>query len=126
MLEHLRQQVSAALASAQTVVLSTWGPAGLQAATLPCQSIETRLYFTIPRTSDLLFNIEQQPEVLVTAAAWQLRGRARVLPPGECPGGLALGRSPMAAWGELVELCATQLAILPASEGSRCETIDIW
>ena len=126
MLEHLRRQVSAALASAPTIVLSTWGPAGLQAATLPCESIAAVLYVSVPRTTDLLLNIEKQPEVLATAAGWQLRGAARVLPPVEVPGELALALGPLAEWSELVELRPRQISILRSEEQGGHETIDIW
>lgn len=126
MLEHLRRQVCAALASTQSIVLSTWGPAGLQAATLACESAAMLLYISVPRTSDLLLNIEQQPEVLATTTGWQLRGRAHILPLAEVPNELALAHGALAEWNELVELRPTQLNILPATGQGAGATIDIW
>ncbi|MHB1413785.1 MAG: hypothetical protein ACYC1C_00905, partial [Chloroflexota bacterium] len=82
MLQKLRQQAREALATARQVVLSTGGPADIQAEVLPCETLGLALYVLVPRTSDLLFNLENHPLVVATADTWQLRGEAHLLPPG--------------------------------------------
>jgi hypothetical protein len=56
-----RQRVSEALSSVQGVVVSSSGPAGIQAETLACAAVGMVLYVLVPKTSDLLFNLEKNP-----------------------------------------------------------------
>jgi hypothetical protein len=124
MLAHLRQRVVEALATVQEVLLATSGPAEIQASRVPCEAHELRLYLLVPRASDHLFNLEQQPEIVVVNREWELRGRARVLHNGERPAELGLGRRPEAAWSEWVEVAVEQFHH-HAAPGRAAETIDI-
>jgi hypothetical protein len=123
MLNHLRQRVTEALSTARTATLSTHGAAGIQANVLPCEVVDLCLYLLVPRISDHLFNLEQNPEVVVTTETWQVRGVARIT--GECPAGLVLLRHPDAVWCEVVAVCPTRLQIAPPSGSGYAETIDI-
>jgi hypothetical protein len=123
MLNHLRQRVTEALSRASTVTLSTHGAAGLQASVIPCQALETTLYLLVPRTSDHLFNLEHNPEVVVTTETWQLRGTAHIAP--DFPSGLALLGQPDAAWCEVVAVHPVRLQIELQGGLSHRETIDI-
>jgi hypothetical protein len=111
---------------AHQVVLSTGGPADIQAEALPCEALGLALYVLVPRTSDLLFNLENNPLVVATADTWQVRGEARLLPTGGYPDWLALARTPAAAWCEVVEIHPTRLQLRTPGDLSQGETIDIW
>jgi hypothetical protein len=126
MLYNLRLRVSEALSSASQVVLSTDGPAEIQAEALPCEGLDLALYVLVPRTSDLLFNLENNAQVVATADAWQVRGVALLLPPGGYPDRLALARTPAAAWCEVVEIRPTRLLLRSSNGRSQDETIDVW
>ncbi|MDP2659569.1 MAG: hypothetical protein Q8R28_02410 [Dehalococcoidia bacterium] len=125
MLRQLRQRASEALSTARQIVLSAFGPADIQAEALPCESVGLALYVLVPRTSDLLFNLESSKLVVGTADTWQLRGAARLLTPHEYPEGLAIATTPEAAWSEMVEICPTRLQLRPARGQAQAETIDI-
>ncbi len=124
MLRQLRQRASETLSTARQIVLSAGGPADIQAETLPCEAVGLALYVLVARTSDLLFNLESNPLVVVTAETWQLRGVARLLRPGEEPDRLALARTPEAAWCQVVEIRPTRLQLRPPQ--GQGETIDLW
>jgi hypothetical protein len=125
-LEHLRKRASEALATAGQVVLSTWGPADIQAERLACESLDVVFYVLVPRTSDLLFNLETNEAVVATAETWQVRGMARLLRPGQHPKELAITRTPQAAWCDVAEIRPTQLRLSRAPGQLQDETIDIF
>jgi len=124
MLHQLRQRASEALSTARQIVLSAGGPADIQAETLRCEAVGLALYVLVARTSDLLFNLEDNSLVVATADTWQARGPARLLPRGEYPTGLTLARTPEAEWCEVVEIRPTWLRLHPPQ--GRRETIDLW
>lgn len=126
MLQKLRQRVCETLATACQVVLSSHGPADIQAEVLACEAHGLALYVLVPRTSDLLFNLESNTLVVATAGTWQVRGEARLLRPGGYPERLALARTPEAAWCEVVEVRPTRLHLHPTNGRVKGETIDIW
>ena len=124
MIRHLQQRAREALATARQVVLSAGGPADIQAEVLSCEALGLALYVLVPRTADLLFNLENNTLVVATADTWQVRGEARLLPPGMHPDRLALARTPAAAWCEVVEIRPARLQLRPAN--GQGETIDLW
>ena len=126
MLRQLRQQASEALSTAREIVLSAGGPAYIQAEVLSCETIGLALYVLVPRTSDLLFNLESNTLVVATADTWQARGVARLLTPGEYPDRLAIASTPAAVWCEVVEIRPTRLRLRPPGGQGEGETIDIW
>jgi len=123
MLSHLHQRVTETLSAARAVTLSTHGAAGIQANVFPCEAVEITLYLLIPRTSDHLFNLEYNPEVVVTTETWQVRGTACIVQ--DCPAGLALRQQPEAAWCQVVAVCPTRLQIEWPGGSGHAETIDI-
>jgi hypothetical protein len=123
MLNHLRQRVTETLSAARTATLSTHGAAGIQANVFPCEAVETTLYLLVPRTSDHLFNLEYNPEVVITAETWQVRGVACIAP--DRPAGLLLLQQPDAAWCEVVAIRPTRLQIEWSGGFGYAETIDI-
>ena len=125
MLDHLRRRIAAALAPAQAATLATSGPAGLQADLLPCAASDLLLYLLLPRTSDHLLNLEADPAVVVTAADWQVRGRARVLCAGERPPAAVLLDVPEAPWSTVVEVRPTRVTLARRGGWGAAETIDL-
>jgi hypothetical protein len=123
MLNHLRQRVTETLSVAKAATLSTHGAAGIQANVFPCESLDLGLYFLVPRTSDHLFNLEYNPEVVVTTESWQVRGIACIAL--ERPAGLALLQQLDAAWCEVVMVRPTRLQIEWPGGAGHAETIDI-
>ncbi len=123
MLEHLRQRVIKTLAGVQAVTLTSSGAAGLQASHLPCQAVETELFVLVPRASDHLFNLETQPEVMVIAEAWNLKGRARLAAATDWP--RELRQHAQAAWSTALLIHPTRLNLLSQETGSPTETIDL-
>ena len=94
MLRQMRQRATESLLSARQVVLSACGPANIQAESLPCEAAGLALYMLVPRTSDLLFNLESEKDVVATAEAWQARGPARLPGIADGGGGEAVGGNP--------------------------------
>jgi hypothetical protein len=124
MLDHLRKQVTDALAQASQVSLTTGGIAGLQTSVLKCESSGLRLYTLMPQTSDHLVNIEHNPECVAVTDRWELRGTARRVALSEYPG-LALAHAPDAKWGALIEIQPKRLQIARQAGISDATTIDI-
>ncbi|WP_374688393.1 hypothetical protein [Promineifilum sp.] len=125
MLDHLRQHVIDLLQSAETVTLSTHGPAGIQAQVLPCEACGMRFFLLAPTTSELLYNLEHQPAAVVTSAAWQLHGRAHTLSPEAVPPELALGHSPRTPGCVILEVEGQRLQVGPSNGWGFSETIDL-
>jgi hypothetical protein len=87
--------------------------------------IGTRLYLLVPRTSDHLFNLESDPEVVVTNRYWQIRGRACAIQRWAYPPRLHLVTHPEAPWSQVVEVQPRQVQLRRAGQLSYHETIDI-
>ena len=124
MLEHLRQRAVETLASTDTVTLSTFGPADIQAGMFPCEAVDVHLYLRVPRTSDHLLNIENNPEAVVTALAWHLRGRARIIPREKLMRELKLLDAPGVEWEEIICIEPERLQISSSGETGYQETIE--
>lgn len=125
MLEPLRQQVSAALASTSAATIATSGPGGLHADSYPCEALNLRLYLLLPRTSDHLVNLENDSSVVVLTERWRLHGEGHVLPADNYPEPLALQKSPDAKWRVVVEVRPTRLELEPEGGWGYRETIDL-
>jgi hypothetical protein len=125
-LRQLRQKAHEAFESTNRIVLSTDGPAEIQAEALRCEALGLSLYVLVPRASDLLFNLENRALVVVTADSWQARGTARLLSRANYPEQLAIARTPDAAWSELVEIIPTRLQLRPPAGQGPSETVDVF
>lgn len=125
MLEHLRQRVIQTLADVRSLTLSTFGPAGLQSSRLPCEAAGTCLFMLIPRTSDHLFNLEANPDVVVVNGEWNLRGVARVVSPEAAPSSIQIMRTLETQWSVLVEIKPSRVHILRTEPCGYSETIDV-
>jgi len=125
MLAYLRQHVATTLAPAASATLATSGPAGLQADLFPCVARGTLLYLLLPCTSDQLLNLDSDSQVVVTAAGWQVRGRARVLDSTDQPAIGLLMDEPGAPWSLVVEVHPTRVTIAQRQGWGVAETIDL-
>jgi hypothetical protein len=125
MLAHLRQRIAATLAPPRVATFSTSGEAGLQACVVPCAGRGLVLYLLLPRTSDHLLNLEGGAAALVTTPAWQVTGRARILPAMRPDLPRSLRDSPYAPWSVVVEVRPTRVAIARAEGWGAAETIDL-
>ncbi|MBI4671597.1 MAG: hypothetical protein HY741_08015 [Chloroflexi bacterium] len=128
MLDKLRDRALHVIAATPTCILSTTGPAGLQASVVSCRvhaaqsdpEQQQRVFVFIPVTSDHLFNLEHCPEVMLTTPQWQLRGLVgadQAAPPEvtviECQQQVMT-----------FQVTPVQMHIEPTGEGSHRETID--
>ncbi len=130
MLNYARQRVAEALRSRgtgvpQTAVLATSGPAGLLAGEFRCEASGLSLFLLVPRTSDHLFNLEQNPAVTLLSATWELNGEARVIAPGEAALNLDILHEPAAEWCVVVRVDARKVHIRRAGDWGNLETIDL-
>lgn len=121
MLDHLRQRVIQAFAAVQSVTLSSYGPAGIQADVFPCQAVQTRLFLLIPLSSDQLFNLEQETAVVLTTKEWQLQGEAHIL--ADIPANVA--QTADMQWRKVVEIHPIRLHLHPNNGHIPSETIDL-
>ena len=123
MLVHLRSRVVELLAPVRGALLSTFGPADIQAAEVACVARDLRLYVWLPRTSDLLFNIESHSAVVLSTAAWQVHGCARILKSDAWPRDVDAAQVDQARWLALVEVRPVRVHLPAGPQGA--ETIDI-
>lgn len=125
MLDHLRRRIIATIADTQEATLATFGPADLQASSVRCEARQTHLFVLVPRASDHLFNLESNSQVVITAAGWEMRGAAQVVPREAHHPELALSRASEAGWCVLVEVIPTRVQINTGSKNGSPETIDV-
>ncbi len=127
MLDKLRDYALATLAENESCTLSTSGPAQLQASVVRLAVRGGKLYLLIPVTSDHLFNLEQEPTVLLTTRRWQLRGTAVLLKPAYTapPPDLASLFDPaLAHTAGIVEVIPHQMHIETGQGQPHRQTID--
>src|SRR5262245_3033841 len=125
MLDKLRNEALALIAATPQCILSTIGPAGVQASVVTCIVRADCVYILVPSTADHLFNLEHETELVLTTAQWQLRGAALALgdtdrPRGTAPSGIcARARTEGLA---LVEVFPIRMHIEPAGQRRYRET----
>jgi hypothetical protein len=135
MLNHLHQKAAQTLASVSSVILSSYGPAGIQCSRVPCVSQDLTLYVFIPPSIDHLLNIEQRSGIVAATDEWELQGIARTPTPDEIPTGIKPQGTrtepnrpafiPDSAWGwVIIEIQPTRLTIHSPTGLGNIETID--
>ena len=127
MLKKLRADALALIAATPHCTLSTTGPAGVQASMVACVVRDDCVYLLVPSTIDQLFNLEHEPEMVLTSSLWQLRGAALAL--GEADGlqGTApydLSAQASATGYAVVEVFPLRMHIEPDGRRRYRETID--
>jgi hypothetical protein len=134
MLDHLHQKAAQTFASVSSVMLSSYGPADIQASRVASAAQDLALYVFIPYSSDHLLNLEHRPGIVAATEEWELRGTARVLAQGEIPSGIqspADGAYPNqtssganSGSGCVVEIRPTRLTLHARTGQGNLETID--
>jgi hypothetical protein len=125
MLDYARERARVALSTPRTVVLATSGPAGVEASEFPFEAIGLDLYLLVPKTSDHLFNLEQESNVTLLAAEWELKGKAQIIAPVASELQLNLLQSPDADWCVLVRVEPYRIQIRSKKGWGNLETIDL-
>jgi len=125
MLDYARQHAVEALSIPRTAVLATSGPAGVQASEFPCEAIGLDVYLLLPRTSDHLYNLEENPAVTLLTNLWELSGKAAILGPEWLDLELSLSRAPGVEWCVVVHVTPRKIQIRRNEGWGNTETIDI-
>src|SRR5690349_7239336 len=127
MLNQLRTEALAFIDATPDCILSTTGPAGVQASAVTCVVHAGCIYMLVPSTIDQLFNLEHELEVVLTGTSWQLRGAALAI--GEAAG--LHGTAPdtiqaraRAACTVLVEVFPLRMHLKAGGHQQYRETID--
>lgn len=129
MLDKLRNEALALIAATPQCILSTVGPAGVQAAMVACIVRADCIYVLVPSTADHLFNLEHEKEVVLTTTMWQLRGAALALGAVDGLHGAAPREITARARTEghaLVEVFPIRMHIEPGGQRRYRETIDFY
>jgi hypothetical protein len=125
MISYARERAIEMLKTACTAILATSGPAGVQASEFPCEAVELELYLLLPRTSDHLFNLEQDDRVALHTEQWEVTGTGRALSPNEKRPGISLLTKTDTAWHVLVQVKPSQIQVLRPEGWGPAETIDL-
>jgi hypothetical protein len=127
MLDKLRAEALALIATTSHCTLSTMGPAGVQASIVACIVLDDCVYALVPTTADHLFNLEYDTEVVLTTALWQVRGAALVIGRADGLHGTAphdVSRRAKMEGQTLVEVFPLRIHIEAAGPRRYRETID--
>jgi hypothetical protein len=84
-----------------------------------------QLYLLVPQTSDHLFNLEQDPVVILWTPGWALKGEAQVGTPATESRALKLLQEAQAQWCMLVRVDPWQVQLRRKSGWGSLETIDL-
>jgi hypothetical protein len=125
MINYARERAEMILKPARTAILATIGPAGLQLSEFPCEAFELDLYLLLPRTSDHLFNIEQDDRVALHTEKWELTGKGRILSPKEKVPQIDLFPKAEVGWYVLLKVTPGQIQVLRPGGWGAAETIDL-
>jgi hypothetical protein len=127
MLRQLRAEALALIDATPDCILSTIGPAGVQASAVTCAVHAGCIYMLVPSTIDQLFNIEHELEVVLTGTSWQLRGAALAIGEATGPRGTApdmIQARARAACTTLVEVFPLRMHLKAVGQRQYRETID--
>jgi hypothetical protein len=81
------------------------------------------LYLLIPATSDHLYNLEHEPQVVLTTDHWQLRGSVKTTGQVQ-PAGTNLAAINHPHTDVVVEVTPVRMHVEPTGKGSHRQTID--
>jgi hypothetical protein len=136
MLDHLHKKAAQTLGSVDSVMLSSFGPPGIQISRVTSTSDDLTLFVFIPRSSDQLLNLEHRQDVVVSVDDWELQGTARLLTREEIPLAIRLSGNGInddnsvfvsnQTWGRTVEIRPTRLTFHSSSGQCNIETIDFY
>ena len=125
MINYARERAREILKTAHTAVLATTGLVGVQVSEFPCEAVEMDVYLLVPRTSDHLFNLEQDGRVALHTDRWELTGKGQILSPeGKWPKITLLPKTGT-EWYVLLKIVPSQIQILGVEGWGPTETIDL-
>jgi hypothetical protein len=124
-LDYARQRAIEALRIPRRAVLVTSGPAGVEVGTFPCEAVDIDIYLLVPRTSDHLFNLENNSTVTLLTAGWQLKGEGRIVAPNAKDLELDLAEEQGEEWCVLLRVNPCQVQIRREAGWGYLETIDL-
>jgi hypothetical protein len=96
-----------------------------RASQVPVEVVGLQLYLLVPQTSDHLFNLEQDPVVILWTPGWALKGEAQVGTPAPESRALKLLQEAQAQWCMLVRVDPWQVQLRRKSGWGSLETIDL-
>ncbi len=105
--------------------MATAGPAGVQVSAFPCEAVGFDLYLLVPRTSDHVFNLEQDCRVAMRTNHWELTGKGQALPEKKDWPRINLIRQIEPAWYVLIKVVPDRVHILRSEGWGATETIDL-
>jgi hypothetical protein len=111
---HLQPHIKALFAQYDRATLATCGAAGPQVSVVPYQTHDLTLHLLIPQTSDHLFNLDGQPDLVLLTPTWRLHGR-----------GARTQKPPLSSsWQAVITVKPLHLHILDKDGQYAVETID--
>src|SRR5690606_3540353 len=113
---HPHQRAAELFTLCDQVIVVTCGPAGPQVSQATSRVWQERLLVLVQRTTDHLFNLEMQPEIVILTPGWELHGSAEVL--------LAEGPVWVEPWQAAILVQPARLHILEPGTFKRVETVD--
>ena len=125
MINYAREKAIKIMENSKSAIMATTGPSGLQIGELPCEAAELTIYFLIPRTSDHLFNLEQNSQVVLHTDQWELTGQGEIIPDAKKWPNISLVTPGSAMWYVLVKVIPSKIQVLRHGEWGPSETIDL-
>ena len=125
MINYARERAIEILKTASTAVLATNGPSGVQVGEFPCEAVDLDIYLLVPKTSDHLFNIEQDERIALHTDCWELTGKGRALSSQDNWPETSLIPKTETAWYILVKVVPSQVQVLRSDGWGPAETIDL-
>ena len=125
MINYARERAIEILKTASTTVIATNGPSGVQVGKFPCETIDLNIYILVPKTSDHLFNIEQDERIALHTDSWELTGKCRALSSQDNWPETSIIPKTETAWYVLVKVVPSQVQVLRSDGWGPAETIDL-
>ncbi len=111
---HLQPHIKALFEQYDRATLATCGAAGPQVSVVTYQTHDLNLHLLLPQTSDHLFNLGGQPDLVLLTPTWKLHGR-----------GSRTQKPPLSlSWQAFITVEPLHLHILDKDGQYAVETID--
>lgn len=125
MLDYAHQRAIDVLKIPRKAIMATSGPAGIQAGEFPCEALGIELYLLIPKTSEHVFNLENDHTVILLSSAWEVKGEAELVVIRSSTLNLNILKRTEAEWCNLVRVHPYTIHVRKKVGWGRCETIEI-
>ena len=125
MMNYARERAIKILKTVETAIVATNGPSGVQVSQFPCEAAGLDIYLLLPRTSDHLFNLEQDERVALHTDQFELSGNGHIIESGEEWPRISLVPETGTNWYVLVKIVPSQIQVLRKEGWGPAETIDL-